>query len=121
MEIDKGIIIEKLKVKDGDTLIVTVDPDIWDISEAHKIYKMVVKIFPNNNVVVTTLKGIEIINRRINQEVAVNETKIYQKRYHPLPPSDVNYNYSCEFCNKNPKNGGDGICFCIIGTPDIKM
>ena len=50
-----------------------------------------------------------------------NGTKIYQRRYHPLPPSDVNYNYSCEFCNKNPKNGGDGICFCILGTPDIKM
>lgn len=45
-----------------------------------------------------------------------NKPKVYQKRYHPLPPSDVNYNKSCEFCSNNPKNGGSGICHCILGS-----
>lgn len=26
---------------------------------------------------------------------------------------------ACENCPKNPKNGGDGICHCILGTPKI--
>lgn len=26
----------------------------------------------------------------------------------------------CEFCPTNPKNGGDGICHCILGGIDIK-
>lgn len=24
-------------------------------------------------------------------------------------------NSTCESCSANPKNGGDGICFCILG------
>lgn len=26
----------------------------------------------------------------------------------------------CEFCPTNPRNGGDGICHCILGSMDIK-
>ena len=26
---------------------------------------------------------------------------------------------SCENCPNNPKNGGDGICFCILGQQNI--
>ena len=26
----------------------------------------------------------------------------------------------CEFCPTNPRNGGDGICHCILGGMDIK-
>jgi short-subunit dehydrogenase involved in D-alanine esterification of teichoic acids len=59
MEIDKGIIIKKLNIKDGDTIIVTIDMDIWDINTASEMCKIVSKVFPNNNVV-TTFKGIEI-------------------------------------------------------------
>lgn len=25
----------------------------------------------------------------------------------------------CKYCSNNPQNGGDGICFCILGTPTI--
>ena len=25
----------------------------------------------------------------------------------------------CDSCSNNPKNGGSGICFCILGTPKI--
>ncbi len=58
-EIEPGIIISKLDIKDGDTLIITVDADIWDIDAASEMCKVVSKMFPNNNIV-TTLKGIEI-------------------------------------------------------------
>lgn len=58
-EIKPGIIISKLDIKNGDTLIITVDMDIWDIDAASEMCKIVSKIFPNNNVV-ATFKGIEI-------------------------------------------------------------
>jgi hypothetical protein len=59
IEIEPGIIISKLDIKDGDNIIITIDRDIWDIDVASEICKMVSKIFPNNNIV-TTFKGIEI-------------------------------------------------------------
>jgi len=58
-EIEPGIIISKLDLKDGDNIIITVDIDIWDIDVASEMCKIVSKIFPNNNVI-TTFKGIEI-------------------------------------------------------------
>ena len=58
-EIEPGIIISKLNIKDGDTIFVTIDMDIWDIDTASEMCKIISKIFPNNNVV-TTFKGIEI-------------------------------------------------------------
>ena len=58
-KIEPGIIISKLDLKEGDTILVTIDMDIWDIDAASEMCKIVSKIFPNNNVV-TTFKGIEI-------------------------------------------------------------
>ena len=58
-EIEPGIIISKLDIKDGDNIIITVDMDIWDINAASEMCKIVSKVFPNNNIV-TTFKGIEI-------------------------------------------------------------
>lgn len=58
-EIEPGIIISKLDLKDGDNIIITVDMDNWDIDVASEMCKIVSKIFPNNNVI-TTFKGIEI-------------------------------------------------------------
>ena len=58
-EIEPGIIISKLDVKDGDNIIVTIDMDIWDLDAASEMCKIMSKMFPNNNVV-TTFKGIEI-------------------------------------------------------------
>ena len=26
---------------------------------------------------------------------------------------------ACKFCPNNPKNGGNGVCHCILGTPII--
>lgn len=62
-EIEPGIIISKLNVKDGDTLIITVDTDIWDMDVASKICKIVSEIFPNNNII-TTLKGFDIVVKK---------------------------------------------------------
>lgn len=27
---------------------------------------------------------------------------------------------TCESCGNNPKNGGSGICHCILGMPDVR-
>lgn len=26
---------------------------------------------------------------------------------------------ACEHCSNNPKNGGSGVCQCILGTPKV--
>jgi len=58
-EIEPGVIISKLDLKDGDNIIITVDSDIWDIDAASEMCQIVSKVFPNNNIVIT-FKGIEI-------------------------------------------------------------
>lgn len=59
-EIEPGIIMSKLDLKDGDTIVITVDPDIWNINTVYEeMSKIMKKHFPNNNIIVT-FKGIEI-------------------------------------------------------------
>lgn len=42
------------------------------------------------------------------------------ERYVPIQPSDTAYDSSpCKYCSNNPRNGGSGICHCIIGTPKL--
>ena len=67
-EIEPGVIISKLDLKDGDTIIITVDMDIWDVDTASEICKIVSKIFPNNNIV-TTFKGISIEKNAENHNI----------------------------------------------------
>lgn len=41
-------------------------------------------------------------------------------RYTPMGPSDKAYDGSpCQYCSNNPKNGGSGICHCILGLKPI--
>lgn len=54
-----GIILSQLTLKDGDTIILTVDMDIWDLDAAIDVYKALVNTFPNQSVVVT-FKGFEL-------------------------------------------------------------
>ena len=54
-----GIIISQLSLKDGDTIVVTIDMDIWDLDAAIDVYKTLVNTFPNQSVVVT-FKGFEL-------------------------------------------------------------
>ena len=59
IEIEPGIIMSKLDIKDGDNIIVTLDPDIYRVEVAPEICRIVSEQFPNNNVTVT-FKGVEI-------------------------------------------------------------
>ena len=58
-EIEPGIVISKLDLKDGDIILVTIDMDIWDIDDVSEMCKILSKIFPNNNIL-CTFKGIDI-------------------------------------------------------------
>jgi hypothetical protein len=58
-EINPGIIISKIDLKEDDTILVTIDIDRYDLNEAYHISKLISNSFPNNKVI-TTLKGIEI-------------------------------------------------------------
>lgn len=58
-EIEPGIIISKLEIKDSDSIILTIDIDKFDVDEAHQIFKIVQEVFPNNSII-TTFKGIDI-------------------------------------------------------------
>lgn len=58
-EIDPGIVISKLDIKDGDTIVVTIDTDKYDVDTCYHITKIMVNEFPYNNIVFT-FKGIEI-------------------------------------------------------------
>lgn len=58
-KIEPGIIVSKLDLKEGDTILITIDMDIWDLDAASEMCRIVSEIFPNNNVI-TTFKGIEI-------------------------------------------------------------
>ena len=39
----------------------------------------------------------------------------------PVQPSDSAFeNSACKYCSNNPRNGGSGICHCIMGSPEIQ-
>lgn len=60
-EINPGIIISKINLKEDDTVLVTIDLDKYDLDEAYHIFKLMVNSFPNNKVI-TTFNGVEITN-----------------------------------------------------------
>lgn len=45
----------------------------------------------------------------------------YSKVFDEVPSITITNltNTSCEYCSNNPKNGGSGICNCIMGCPTI--
>lgn len=54
-----GIDIDKIKISKSDTLLCTVDLDIFDLDEAQNINNDIKKAFPNNDTIVT-FKGFDI-------------------------------------------------------------
>lgn len=39
----------------------------------------------------------------------------------PVQLSDAAYDSSpCKYCSNNPRNGGSGICHCILGLPGMR-
>lgn len=58
-EIEPGVILSKLDIKDGDTIVVTIDANKWDLIRATEMLYTYQEIFPNNKIV-GALKGMEI-------------------------------------------------------------
>ena len=58
-EIEPGVILSKLDIKDGDTIVVTIDTDKWDLMQATEMLYAYQEIFTNNKIV-GALKGMEI-------------------------------------------------------------
>ena len=57
------------------------------------------------------------------QEVTLNGVVDYYivERCVPVQPSDSAFeNSACKYCSNNPRNGGSGICHCIMGSPEIR-
>ena len=59
----------------------------------------------------------------IMPEVTLNGGVDYYivERCVPVQPSDSAFeNSACKYCSNNPRNGGSGICHCIMGSPEIR-
>lgn len=63
VEIDTGVIISKLNIKDNDTIIVTIDLDIFDLNDGVIYLNMLKDIFPNNTILIS-FKGMEFEVRK---------------------------------------------------------
>ena len=59
IEIEPGVIIKKLDIKDGDTIITEIDIKEFSVNEAYDIFKSVANCFPDNKVI-AAFKGIEL-------------------------------------------------------------
>lgn len=55
----EGINFKSFSVKPNDTIVATIDMDIWDLDAAQSLYNILVKVFPTNTVVIT-FKGVDI-------------------------------------------------------------
>lgn len=62
-----GITLSMLDLKDGDTIVVTMNMDIWDVNAAIAMRDILVKNFPNQFVAVTC-KGLELSKKERNNE-----------------------------------------------------
>ena len=63
VEIDTGVIVSKLDIKDNDTIIATIDLDIFDLNDGVVYLNMLKDIFPNN-VILISFKGMEFEIRK---------------------------------------------------------
>lgn len=61
---------------------------------------------------INTTKTDATLNRRVDGYIV--------ERYVPVQPSDAAYeSSSCKYCSNNPRNGGSGVCHCILGQEAI--
>ena len=49
---------------------------------------------------------------RINSQIHVDWSKLKIESYSNIPES-------CKLCATHPSNGGDGICWCVLGSYHI--
>lgn len=59
IDIEPGVVIKKLDIKDGDTIITEIDIKEFSVNEAYDIFKSVENCFPDNKVI-AAFKGIEL-------------------------------------------------------------
>ena len=56
------------------------------------------------------------IQNSISTTDSISMTDVIITRHNPVQPSDENYeSLPCATRDNNPKNGGSGLCFCILG------
>jgi hypothetical protein len=56
-QIEPGIIASKLDLKKNDVILITIDADRWDIEEGYNMFQIISKAFPDNQIVMTSLKS----------------------------------------------------------------
>lgn len=56
IQIDK---ITDMTLNKGDTLVLKFDQDIWELNEATQMANIIMKAYPNNNII-TIFKGMEL-------------------------------------------------------------
>lgn len=78
--------------------------------------------FGGNTYMNTTISLNDYINTTTTDATLNGEVDGYiVERYIPVQPSDAAYDSSaCKYCSNNPRNGGSGICNCILGLPEIR-
>ena len=63
IKIEPGVIISKLDLKDNDTIVITIDLDIFDFDEGITYLNLLSDIFPNNTILLS-FKGMEFEVRK---------------------------------------------------------
>ena len=65
IEIEPGVLVSKLDIKDGDTIVVTLDFNVdWiDLNTGVQYLNGLAQVFPNNSIVLS-FKGMEFEVRR---------------------------------------------------------
>lgn len=58
-EIEPGIILSKLDLKEDDTIVVTIDPAQINLDDSYNVWLMMKKNFPLHNIL-TTFKEVDI-------------------------------------------------------------
>lgn len=83
--------LAKAKIENNDTIILTINSDEVDVVQAKSYFDMMTKEFPNNQVICRVKEYID---------------------FNVVPDA-------CKNCSNHPSNGGSGICFCTLGTPQV--
>ena len=68
-----------------------------------------------------TLNEVESIKNIVNEKDAIVRKYEYindriNKGIYPMQEHEES---PCDYCNNNPKNGGSGICHCILGLKEF--
>lgn len=63
--------------------------------------------------------GIEAARNKLLKALDEEDIFEYSKVFAGVPSIPNPTNSNCEHCSNNPKNGGSGICHCILGGTPI--